>query len=438
MSDFGHKLVEESSSPILGDSNSSIANIADKPTSFRLPSIDIYRGMVMFLMLAEVLHLYKLRDVFDRDDTAGKIADWIRFHTTHVEWVGCSLHDMIQPSFTFLVGVSLVFSVAARSSKGQTKGQMLVHALGRSVILVLLGIFLRSLGKPQTNFTFDDTLTQIGLGYWILYLVSGWSTRAVVIVLLVVLGGYWGAFIAYPKPPEGFDYAAVGVPSEWGAHWSDGLLVHFNKNSNLAWAFDRWWMNLFPRTTEFSHSAGGYSTLSFVPTLGTMLLGLLAGRLLKNVDDRRRRLGGMVLVGVVCMVLGYGLDWFGICPVVKRIWTSSWVLWSGGLCFLWLAALSLLCDEWRITRWGGFFRVVGANSIVAYVMSWTLEGPVIDALKRHFGGFFSAAAERLTNLVSAEDSRMADLEAVLLGLGVLGIFWLVLFWLYRQRIFVRI
>jgi predicted acyltransferase len=412
--------------------------VRDKSVGIRLPSIDIYRGMVMFLMLAEVMHLYELRELFNRDNTAGRIAEWIRFHTTHVEWVGCSLHDMIQPSFTFLVGVSLVFSIASRMGKGQTKVQMLVHALWRSFALVFLGIFLRSLGKPQTNFTFDDTLTQIGLGYWLLFLVAGLSTRAVVAVLLVVLVGYWGAFVAYPKPPEGFDYAAVGVPADWGNHWKEGLLVHFNKNSNLAWAFDRWWMNLFPRPAEFLYSGGGYATLSFVPTFGTMLLGLLAGRIMQGVYDERRRIGGLMLVGSICMAVGYGLDWVGVCPVVKRIWTPSWVLWSGGLCFVWLAILSQVSDVRRFTKWGGFFLVVGANSIVAYVMSWTLEGPVIEALKRHMGGVFTYGADRLASLMNEDQAAIAKIEPVLFGVAVLVVFWFALLWLYRQRIFVRI
>ncbi|MCU0713985.1 MAG: hypothetical protein MUC43_18155, partial [Pirellula sp.] len=194
MSDLQHKPLDGNSSGESKPMDTASPTVRDKSVGIRLPSIDIYRGMVMFLMLAEVMHLYELRELFNRDNTAGRIAEWIRFHTTHVEWVGCSLHDMIQPSFTFLVGVSLVFSIASRMGKGQTKVQMLVHALWRSFALVFLGIFLRSLGKPQTNFTFDDTLTQIGLGYWLLFLVAGLSTRAVVAVLLVVLVGYWGAF----------------------------------------------------------------------------------------------------------------------------------------------------------------------------------------------------------------------------------------------------
>ena len=114
------------------------------------------------------------------------------------------------------------------------------------------------------------------------------------------------------------------------------------------------------------------------------------------------------------------------------------MLWSGGLCFVWLALLSLVSDVWGATTWGGFFRVVGANSIVAYVMSWALEVPVIEAVKRHFGVVFSYAADRFATMFSEEKAGFAQIESLLYGVAVLVVFWLVLLWLYRQRIFVRI
>jgi predicted acyltransferase len=100
--------------------------------------------------------------------------------------------------------------------------------------------------------------------------------------------------------------------------------------------------------------------------------------------------------------------------------------------------LSLICDKWGFTRWGGFFLVVGANSIVAYVMSWTLKVPVSEALLRHFGGWFEAAAKSLASLASTQESAIPIVQELLVGVGVLGVFWLGLYWLYRQRIFVRI
>ncbi len=143
-------------------------------------------------------------------------------------------------------------------------------------MLVFLGIFLRSLGRPQANFTFEDTLTQIGLGYPLLFPLAFASRRVQVVSLAVILVGYWALFALYPAPGPGFDYAKVGVPQDW-PHLYPGFLSHWNKNSNPAWAFDVWFMNLFPRQQPFQFNGGGYSTLSFIPTLGTMLIGLLAG-----------------------------------------------------------------------------------------------------------------------------------------------------------------
>jgi hypothetical protein len=89
---------------------------------------------------------------------------------------------------------------------------------------------------------------------------------------VLVMVGYWLAFVLYPLPGPGFDYAAVGVPADWTQHLPAASRRHFNKNSNLAWAFDTWFLNLFPRVAPFTHNGGGYSTLSFIPTLGTMIL----------------------------------------------------------------------------------------------------------------------------------------------------------------------
>lgn len=391
----------------------------------RMESIDIYRGMVMFLMLAEVLHLNELKNHKEGlSPWIQQVFDWISFHTSHVEWAGCSLHDMIQPSFSFLVGVSLAFSYVKRTSQGQSWNHMLWHAIARSCILIGLGIFLRSLGKSQTNFTFDDTLTQIGMGYLFLFLCAPYSPRWIALAVTAVLLGYWGAFALYPLPAADFPYEQVGVPAAWPEHYT-GFASHWNKNSNLAWAFDTWWMNLFPREAVFTHSSGGYCTLSFIPTLGTMLLGLLAGKWLQKDWTFGTRTLWMLGSAVACIGAAWILDQQGICPNVKRIWTPSWTLWSGGICLVWLWALHGLCDVAGQSRWGFFWKVIGANSIVAYVMSWTLEGPTHAALDRHFGWL-------LDRLVS-ETARPFWVGAI-----TLLIFWLILRWLHRQKVYVRI
>src|SRR5690606_33780740 len=120
---------------------------------------------------------------------------------THVEWAWLSLHDLIQPSFSFLVGVALPYSLARRIRSGESMRRVFLHALWRSAVLVALGIFLRSMSSAQTNFTFEDTLTQIGLGYPVLFLLGLRSGRTQWAALGAILAGYWLAWGLYPLPP---------------------------------------------------------------------------------------------------------------------------------------------------------------------------------------------------------------------------------------------
>src|ERR1041385_3466057 len=225
------------------------------PPTARLSSMDAYRGFVMLLMMGEVLRFRRVAEALPQS----WFWQFLAHHQSHVEWIGCSLHDLIQPSFSFLVGVALPFSIASRLKRGQTFGQTTLHAFGRALILILLGVFLRSIGKSQTNWTFEDTLTQIGRGYPFLFLLGWRPVRDQWIAFALILVGYWAAFALYPLPPQNFDYAAVGVASDW-PHLMNGFRGHWNKNSNLAWAFDNWFLNLFPRKTPFAFNGGGYAT----------------------------------------------------------------------------------------------------------------------------------------------------------------------------------
>ena len=341
------------------------------PPPARIASVNTYRGAVMFLMMAEVLELAHVAGAFKDSPTW----QWLSFHQSHVEWGGWhSIHDMIQPSFSFLVGVALPFSLASRLKRGESLRVATLHAAWRAFVLIALGIFLRSIGKKMVNFTFEDTLTQIGLGYFPLFLLGLARPRAQWIALAVILVGYWAAFALYPLPGPDFDYASVGVKPEWRSHLADGFAAHWNKNSNLAWAFDRWFLNLFPRERPFTHNGGGYATLSFIPTLGTMILGLIAGGWLKGEGTAGNKLGRLALAGVVGVALGLALDHFGICPIVKRIWTPSWVLFSGGICFATLGVLYALIDLTGFTGWTYPLRVIGRNSIAAYVLAHLIDG----------------------------------------------------------------
>src|SRR4029077_1221675 len=124
-------------------------------------------------------------------------------------------------------------------------------------------------------------------------------------------------------PGAEYDFGAVGVSSTL-SHHPTSFAAHWDKNSNLAWAFDKWFLNLLPRPRPFTHNGGGYATLSFIPTLATMILGLLAGGLLRRRRPGWAKVLWLIAAGGVSMAAGWGLGELGVCPVVKRIWTPSW------------------------------------------------------------------------------------------------------------------
>ena len=385
----------------------------------RLVSLDVLRGTVMGLMLDELLRLPEAAQSFPNS------AFWsfIAFNTEHVPWQGCSLHDLIQPAFSFLVGAAMPFSIASRTARGQSFWPLFRHAVWRAVLLMALGIFLRSMNHRQTYFTFEDTLTQIGLGYVFLFLLAFTRVRTQVIVTLVILIAFWGAFALYPAPGPNFDYARVGVPPGWEHNYT-GFLSHWNKNSNLSWAFDVWFLNLFPREQPFLYNEGGWSTLSFIPTLATMLIGLLTGEWLKRDQSKSQKLKGLVIAGAGLTLLGLICQWAGICPIVKRVWTSAYTFYSGGLIILMLAAFYALTDWKGYRRWAFPLIVIGMNSIAIYVMSWTMARFFLNALEIHLGGLLNAAGPTFHPVVQ--------------GMGVFLIFWTILFWMYRRKIFLKI
>lgn len=388
----------------------------------RVTAIDAFRGLVMFLMMAEVLHLARAARNFP--DSA--LMQTLAMHQTHVEWTGCTLHDLIQPSFSFLVGVALPFSIAGRLSRGQTFPRMLVHAVWRSFLLVALGVFLRSVGRPQTSFTFEDTLSQIGLGYTFLFLLGFCSLRIQLVAVILILVGYWGAFALYPVAGPEFDYARLGVPPDWfQKHHFEGFAAHWNKNSNLAWRFDTWFLNLFPRNKPFEFNGGGYATLSFIPTLGTMILGLIAGGWLHEEDQSWRKLLKLIAAGLGCLALGWLLDYYGVCPSVKRIWTPAWTLFSGGWCLLLLAGFYTIMEMLGWRGWAFPLVVIGMNSIAIYCLAHLIVGFITDSFKTHLGQ-------------KVFQTFGTGYEPLAAGATVLVVEWLILYWMYRKRVFVKI
>ncbi len=207
-----------------------------------------------------------------------------------------------------------------------------------------------------------------------------------------------------------------------------GFAAHWDKNTNAAARADQWFLNLFPRERPFVFNGGGYLTLNFVPSLATMVFGLLAGGVLRGARPGRDKLRVLVTWGVAGIVLGLVLHALGICPIVKRIWTPSWTLFSGGWVVLFLAAYYYALDLAGYTwarRLAFPFLVIGANSIAMYVLVHVATDYLTRSLVIHFG-------TRPFETVGAVFAPM------LLGACTLAIFWFMLLWMYRHRVFVRI
>src|SRR5437762_1136490 len=189
----------------------------------------------------------------------------------------------------------------------------------------------------------------------------------------------------------------------------------WNKNSNLAWAFDGWFLNLFPRDKPFAFNGGGYATLSFIPTLGTMILGLIAGGVVRSERQAVAKAKWLLAAGILGLVAGAVIGWLGICPVVKRIWTPSWTLYSGGWCFLLLAGLYLTIDIIGFKFWAFPLVVIGTNSIGAYCIAHLFEGFIMNNLRTHLGqSVFRVFGD--------------PYEPFVHGAAVLFVMWLILLW----------
>jgi heparan-alpha-glucosaminide N-acetyltransferase len=387
----------------------------EKPA--RLTSLDAYRGFIMLAMASSGLAIPTVAKSFPDNP----VWRFFAFHSDHVAWEGCGgFWDLIQPSFMFMVGVALPYSYASRKARGDKDPMIFLHTLWRSLLLVLLAVFLSSPG-PRTDFIFVNVLAQIGLGYTFLFLLVGQGLRWQMSVLAVILVGYTLFFGLFPAPViNTFPWAKVGVTDNNWPHLQ-GWFAHWDKNSNAAAFFDVWFLNLFPRQTPFVYNGGGYQTLNFIPSLATMLLGLMAGEFLRGPGTHLRRFTVLVIAGAVCLAVGLLMGAF-VCPLVKRIWTPSWAVYSAGWTFWMLAGFYGLIDGLGWRRWAFPFVVVGMNSIAMYCLAQLMKSWISKTLQIHMGSLW----------LDGTYGPIVEQCAILLVL------WLICLWMYRRGVFLRI
>jgi len=449
-----------------------------QPSTDRLIAVDAYRGVVMFLLLPDLFggfSFHRMARQFPDDPVWANLAAWF----THVQWSGASVWDLIMPSFVFLVGVVMPLSAAARRRRGDTEPQIFAHVALRAAALLLLPLFLQILhvrersyldelwpfillaaGLPVSGrlaaafgiasaparhrielvwwsailvasafrlsanisaieFEFNHVFSQLALASIFAFLLVGKSRPVQVGCLLAILVSYWALFAMVPLPPSGFDPSKVGVQP--GDEVFGGLFAHWNKNTNAAAAFDAWFLNLLPRAEPFLFQDKGLQTLNFIPTIATMIFGVMAGELLLGGRAKTQIRNALLLAGA--SVLAAGLlagQWF--CPIVKSIWTPSWVLFSSGVTILVLAAFYHACDmRERRARWAFPFMVLGTNSILLYTLAY-------------YKWRFLSIPGKLTGI----DMFTGTYAPVLGSVVLVAMLWTVAFVLYRAKIFVKL
>ena len=393
----------------------------------RLRSLDAYRGLIMIMLAFVGFGLAKTAALQLEQNPESTFWSAVQYQFSHVQWVGCALWDMIQPSFMFMVGVSLAFSYAKRKSQGHSYARMLAHAAWRSVVLILLSVFLMSNWSSSTNWTLTNVLAQIGLGYTFLFRLWGRNTITQAVAAVTILVGTWALFVVYPGSGIDVENGApeAGVEADWAREYLADVPAAWHKNANVGQAVDLRLLNLFPREEPFEFNRGGYPTINFIPSLATMLFGLMCGELLRSPRTAGRKLLWLAGAGVAGLLLGQLLNQTGVCPMVKRIWTPSWALFSTGWCCLILAALYAVIDVLGYRRWAFPLVIVGMNSIAMYCMGMLLKGWTAGALEKHLG-------EDVFLILGKMYEPMV--QATMIGFC----FWLVCLWMYRQKIFVRI
>ena len=368
-----------------------------KQSKERLKSLDALRGFDMFWIAGGAWIFASLAKVTD-----SSVLDWIEIQTHHVNWEGFHFFDLIFPLFLFIAGVSFPFSLSSRKARGHSKLKIYRHVIQRGLVLVLLGIVYNGFfTKDFSYLRFASVLARIGLG---------WMFAALIVMNTKILWqAIWCAGILL------FYYAImllVPVPG-YGA----GVLT---MEGNLAAYIDK----LFLPGVKYFGDSDPEGILSTIPAVSTALLGMLTGQLLKRKNaelSMYRKFYLMLGAGGVLILLA--LLWDLSFPIIKNLWTSSFVLLTGGISLMMLALFYLIIDIWKISWWTFPFVIIGLNPITIYLAQAGMIdfGSTAGYFFRHF--FESVSGKYL-------DFWMAS--------SYFLVSWLFLYFLYKKKIFLKV
>jgi predicted acyltransferase len=353
------------------------------PTGGRVASLDALRGFDMFWIIGG--------DAIVRSLPAIQASPWTRFLAGQVEhkpWAGFTFYDLVFPLFLFIIGAVFPFSLLKRVEAGKARARVYRHIIKRTLVLILLGLLAGGiLGFDLADMRWTGVLQRIGVCYFLVaVLVLNTKVRTQVGVFVGILLLYWAAMALIPVPGHG---AGVMTP--------EGSLHSYIDQKVMPGRI----------SAEFYGPGDSLGAISTFPAACSLLLGVFAGTWLKSNG------------GIFCLAVGY--LWGLVFPIIKHIWTSSYVLWAGGWCLLLMALFYWLIDVKGWSRWAFFFVVIGTNAILIYFGQEVVD---FDGIAK----FFLIGARQHAGLMAP----------LIIPIGALAAKWLSLRFLYRHKIFFKV
>jgi predicted acyltransferase len=357
----------------------------------RLTSLDFMRGLIMVLLALEAAGLYD--SLYDA--SKGLAAEHIMEQFHHHPWNGLRFWDLIQPAFMFMAGTAMAYSVAGMKSRGVSQTDRTIKILKRCGWLFFWGVLNYAVRKKGLSFELWNVLTQLSFTILVAYFIFEWGSLQQIL------------FCAGILLLTEFLYRYTGVP---------GFDQPFTDQQNFGNYVDMLLMNKINK--------GGWVAINCLPTAVHTIAGALVGKML--MDPSQSKIRTLGYWGLGSLLLGYGLDWLSITPIIKKIATTSFTISSLGWCLLLMATCYYLIDIKGRKNSLSFFLVIGMNSIFIYLFF-----EIVGA--RWFNGYINA-------IVSGIFSGIMP-ELIVSVLGSLTIFlleWGLCLFLFRKKIFFRL
>src|SRR6266436_7851377 len=349
----------------------------------RYLALDAFRGFIMFVLVSRGFGLEALAK---RNPAFTGIANQFE----HMPWEWITFWDLVQPAFMFMVGVAMPFALARRMEQGATGRRLFWHVVARSLRLILMSQILISIGGGKLSFQLINVLAQIGITYFLCYLIMQLRFRWQALIAVLILVGYWALFVAFPGTEGPF----------------------LSKTTNIGAVIDIY---------VFGHpNSDDWVNINFLTSTVTTLFGVWTGQLLQSNRSHGEKMRIMAISAVACLALGLIIHPWN--PIIKRICTTSFTLYSTGWVLLMLLAFYWFVEVKGYRKWTFPLVVIGANSIFIYSVHMVLQG----WLNRAVGVF------------TLNFTWLGDFAPVAQSCAVLLAMWYLCYWLYQRKIFFKL